>query len=118
MTMPPRPNVLVIMSDQHAPRFSGAYGHSIVRTPHLDRLARGGVVFENAYCASSICVPSRMAFMTGRHIHNIGVWDNGCPLPVNTVTWAHSLRAAGYDAVLAGKQHFRPQGQLHGFRAQ
>ncbi len=112
------PNILVIMSDQHAPMYSGPYGHSIVRTPNMDRLAARGTVFENAYCNSPICVPSRMTFMTGLHLHNSGIWDNGVPLPSDTVTWAHQIKAAGYDVVLAGKMHFRGLDQLHGFRTQ
>jgi len=113
-----RPNVLIIMSDEHAPQFSGAYGHPLVRTPSIDRLAREGVLFESAYCNSPLCVPSRMSFMTGRFVHRIGSWDNGTPLGSDVPTWAHLVRAAGYDAVLAGKQHFVGLDQLHGFRAQ
>ncbi len=113
-----RPNLLIIMSDEHAPQFSGAYGHPLVRTPHLDRLAAEGVLFEQAYCNSPICVPSRMSFMTGRYVHHVGAWDNAAPLASDVPTWAHLLRAAGYDAVLAGKQHFIGPDQRHGFRAQ
>jgi choline-sulfatase len=59
-----------------------------------------------------------MSFMTGRFVHQIGSWDNGTPLGSDVPTWAHLVRAAGYDAVLAGKQHFVGLDQLHGFRAQ
>lgn len=113
-----QPNILLIMSDEHAPMFSGTYGHPLVRTPHMDRLAARGVLFENAYCNSPLCLPSRMSFMTGRYIHNIEVWDNDSILATNDVTWPHRLRAIGYDAVLAGKQHFVGPDKLHGFRAQ
>ena len=112
------PNLLIIMADQHAPMFSGPYGHSVVRTPNMDRLASEGVVFDAAYCNSPLCVPSRMSFMTGRHIQHIGIWDNGVPLAAEAATWAHAVRMQGYDAVLAGKQHFRGPDRLHGFRAQ
>ena len=112
------PNLLIIMADQHAPMFSGPYGHSVVRTPNMDRLASEGVVFDAAYCNSPLCVPSRMSFMTGRHIQHIGIWDNGVPLASEAATWAHAVRTQGYDAVLAGKQHFRGPDRLHGFRAQ
>jgi choline-sulfatase len=112
------PNLLVIMSDEHAPHFSGAYGHPLVQTPHLDRLSAEGVLFENAYCNSPLCGPSRMSFMTGRHVHEIGAWDNSTPLASDVPTWAHMLRTAGYDVVLSGKQHFVGADQLHGFRAQ
>lgn len=113
-----QPNILLIMSDEHAPMFSGAYGHPLVQTPHMDGLAEQGVLFENAYCNSPLCLPSRMSFMTGRYIHNIEVWDNDSILATNAVTWPHRLRAVGYDVVLAGKQHFVGPDKLHGFRAQ
>ena len=115
---PGPPNLLIIMSDEHAPQFSGAYGHPLVQTPRLDRLAAEGVLFENAYCNSPLCVPSRMSFMTGRYVSAIGVWDNATPLASDIPTWAHVLRAAGYDAVLAGKQHFVGPDKRHGFRGQ
>jgi choline-sulfatase len=111
-------NILLILSDQHAFNVSGPYGHPIVQTPNLDRLAAEGVVFENNYCNSPICVPSRMSLMTGQHLRNNGIWDNGVPLPSDKVTWAHQLKSAGYDVVLSGKMHFRGLDQLHGFRAQ
>ena len=113
-----RPNLLVIMSDEHAPMYSGPYGHPLVQTPHMDRLAEEGVTFTNAYCNSPLCMPSRMSFMTGRYIHKIGAWDNAAPLRPDAVTWAHLLRAEGYDVVLSGKQHFGGMDQLHGFRTQ
>ena len=56
--------------------------------------------------------------MTGQYIHKIGAWDNAAPLRSDAVTWAHLLRAQGYDVVLSGKQHFGGMDQLHGFRAQ
>ncbi len=112
------PNLLVIMSDEHAPMFSGPYGHPLVQTPNLDRLAANGVTFTNAYCNSPLCMPSRMSFMTGKYIHRIGAWDNAAPLRPDAVTWAHRLRSVNYDVVLSGKQHFGGMDQLHGFRAQ
>jgi choline-sulfatase len=113
------PNLLVVMSDEHAPQFSGFGGHPVVQTPNLDRLAATGVHFANAYCASPLCTPSRMSFMTGRHVHrNPGGWDNTSHLSPDVATWAHAVRAAGYDCVLAGKQHFPDPAQLHGFREQ
>lgn len=113
-----RPNVLLIMSDEHAPQFSSVYGHPAVRTPNLERLAARGTTFDNAYCNAPLCVPSRMSFLSGRYVHEIGVWDNAVALDENVVTWAHLCRGAGYDAVLAGKQHFVGSDQLHGFREQ
>jgi arylsulfatase A-like enzyme len=56
---PDRPNILFICADEHGGPFSGAMGHSIVKTPNLDRLADSGVLFRNAYCGSPVCVPAR-----------------------------------------------------------
>ena len=116
--MDERPNILLIMTDEHAPMYSSAYGHSLVKSPNMDQLAEEGVTFDAAYCNSPLCLPSRMSFMTGRYIHKIRAYDNASPLPSDTPTWAHMLRAAGYDVVLSGKQHFCGPDQLHGFRGQ
>ena len=106
------------MADQHAPQYCEPYGHQMVKTPHLNRLAEKGIVFENAYSPCPVCVPSRMAFMTGKNIQNIGIWDNGVPLAEDEPTWAHHLRRAGYETALAGKMHFRGHDRLHGFQRQ
>lgn len=113
-----QPNILLIMSDEHAPMFSGPYGHPLVRTPNMDRLAAEGVTFANAYCNSPLCVPSRMSFMTGRYPSRVGVYDNASPLASDIPTWAYAARAAGYDTALCGKQHFVGPDQLHGFSRQ
>ena len=113
--MAERPNFLVIMSDQHNRRNLGCMGDQIVRTPNLDRLGAGGVVFENTYCASPLCVPSRMTFLTGRHCSDIEVWTNGCMLSSDIPTFAHALGVAGYEAVLGGRMHFVGPDQRHGF---
>ena len=113
-----KPNILIIMSDEHAPMYSSVYGHPIVRTPNMERLARAGATFDAAYCNSPLCMPSRMSFMTGRFVHKIGAWDNWTPMRSDQVTWAHRLRAVGYDVVLSGKQHFGGADQYHGFQRQ
>jgi len=114
----PKPNFLIIMSDEHAPMYSSVYGHPVVQTPNMERLADEGVTFDSAYCNSPICMASRMSFMTGRFIHNIGTWDNVTALRSDEITWAHRLRSLGYDVALSGKQHFGGADQLHGFQAQ
>ena len=78
-------------------------------------LAREGVVFESAYCASPLCAPSRSALLPGRRPSAIGAYDNAAELPAGTPTIAHVLRAAGYETTLAGKMHFVGPDQLHGF---
>ena len=109
------PNFLVILSDQHSPHLLGCAGDSLVRTPHLDRLAERGVLFDANYCAAPLCVPSRMTFLSGRHCSDINVWTNGCMLPSDIPTFAHGLGAAGYETILGGRMHFVGADQRHGF---
>ena len=113
--MDDRPNVLVIISDQHSKYHLGCYGDGVVRTPHLDGLARRGMRFDNAYCASPVCVPSRMSFMTGRRPSANRVWTNSHILSSAIPTWAHAMGAAGYETALLGRMHFIGPDQRHGF---
>ena len=110
-----RPNVLLVMADQMAPHFTGTYGHSVVKTPHLDALAERGVRFDAAYCHSPLCAPARFSMMAGRTISAIGAWDNAAEFPASIPTLAHHLQATGYRTVLSGKMHFVGPDQLHGF---
>ena len=110
-----RPNFLVIMSDEHDPAVMGCAGHPLARTPNLDRLAAAGARFDNAYCNSPICGPSRMSFLTGRYSHRIGVWDNGAPLPAEVPTFGHYFTAAGYETVLCGRSHLLGPDRQRGF---
>ncbi|MDD9986015.1 MAG: sulfatase-like hydrolase/transferase [Spirochaetaceae bacterium] len=113
-----RPNILVLMTDEHAAQFAGTYGHPFIATPGMDRLACEGVTFDAAYCNNPLCVPSRLSFMTGRYTHRCGGWDNSTALPVDAVTWPYLLRAQGYEAVLSGKMHLIGPDRLHGFERQ
>ncbi len=110
-----RPNILVLMSDQHSSHALGCYGDPIVRTPHLDALAASGTVFEHAYCQAPLCVPSRMSFLTGQQPSEIRVWSNADFLPSDIPTFAHTLGAAGYETLLIGRMHFNGADQWHGF---
>lgn len=109
------PNLLILMSDQHAAWATGAYGHPFIRTPRIDGMALRGITFDAAYCPSPICVPSRAAFITGRNAHRIEVWDNGSPLRSDFPGWPAYLANAGYQTVLTGKHHFVGPDQRHGF---
>ncbi len=113
--MSERPNILLIMSDEHDPAVTGCYGHPYVETPHLDRLAYEGTTFDNAYTACPICVPARMSFITGQYVHQIGTWDNGSPLPGSTPTIGSYLEASGYETVICGRTHFVGPERRHGF---
>jgi choline-sulfatase len=105
----------MIMADQLSALALPAYGHRTVRAPHLDRLAEGGVLFEQAYCNFPLCAPSRASLMSGRLASRIGVYDNAAEFPAAVPTMAHGLRAQGYRTCLAGKMHFVGPDQLHGF---
>ena len=71
-----RPNILILMSDQHSKHVLGCYGNEIVRTPNIDRLAAEGTRFTNAYTPAPLCIPARMSFMTARTPSRNRVWDN------------------------------------------
>ena len=108
-------NLLVLISDEHASRYLGCYGHPIVRTPNLDRLAARGTRFTNAYTNCPICVPARASFATGRYVHELGTWDNAFPFTGGVPTWADRLRQHGRPVVSIGKLHYRDDSVLGGF---
>ena len=102
------------MADQMAAQFLAPYGHKLVQTPNLSRLAREGVVFENCYSTSPLCAPARATIMNGLLPSRTGVYDNAAEFPSAIPTWAHYLRLAGYQTCLSGKMHFVGPDQLHG----
>jgi len=110
-----RPNFLILMADQLTARALPAYGNRIAKTPNMDALAESGVVFDSFYCNSPLCAPSRFSFLSGRQVSAIGAYDNAAEFPSQIPTFAHYLRAAGYQTVLSGKMHFCGADQLHGF---
>lgn len=106
-----RPNILFIMSDDHAAHAISAYGSKVNRTPNIDRLAKEGMRFDNFFCVNSICTPSRASILTGKYSHKNGVpvfntFDGDQP------TFVKSLKAAGYYTGIIGKWHLgsQPQG--------
>jgi choline-sulfatase len=113
--MSDQPNILVVMADQLSPAFLPAYGHEGVKAPHIDALAARGVVFENAYCGSPLCSPSRASFMAGLLPSRTRVYDNAAEFAADIPTYAHHLRRLGYRTVLSGKMHFCGPDQMHGF---
>lgn len=96
------PNVVFLMSDSHNPRISSTYGHPFVKTPNLDRLAEMGTVFEQAYCASPLCVPSRSAFMSGRYVHEIEVFNNCKVIPAEHPSYGGVLHDQGVHTAYVG----------------
>ena len=110
-----KPNIVVIMADQLAPHFTGAYGHKVANTPHMDALAARGMRFDAAYCNSPLCAPSRFAFMSGQLISRIAAYDNASEFKATVPTFAHYLKQLGYRTCLSGKMHFVGPDQMHGF---
>jgi arylsulfatase A-like enzyme len=100
-----RPNLLVVHTDQQSCWTIGAYGGSIVETPHMDRIAREGAHFTNFFTNSAFCTPSRGCFLTGRYPHNHGAYDNNIPLNRDEVTFAQVLKNLGYATGYSGKWH-------------
>lgn len=109
------PNILLVLCDQMVPFLTGAYGHPVVRTPALSRLAKKGVVFRAAYTNYPVCAPARASLLTGKYGAQTQCYDNAAMFPSDMPTIAHHLAAAGYDTVLSGKMHFIGPDQLHGF---
>ena len=94
-----KPNILYIMSDDHAAHAIGAYGSRLAKlnpTPTLDRLAREGMLFENCFCTNSICVPSRATILTGQYSQTNGALDLGGGLQPAQQTLPGLMKQAGY----------------------
>ena len=108
-------NLLILMSDEHDPRWIGCSGNSLMHTPNLDRLAARGLRFTDAYTTCPICVPARAAFAIGKYIHQIGFWDNADPYDGSMPSWHHRLRDQGHRVVSVGKLHFRSTDDDNGF---
>lgn len=100
-----RPNILFIMSDDHAAHAISAYGSRINRTPHLDRIASGGMRLTNCFCTNSICAPSRAAILTGTYNHINGVETLRDKFDGRQQTYPKLLQAAGYQTAIVGKWH-------------
>ena len=100
-----RPNVLLLCTDQQRFDALGASGNDEIETPNLDRLAAQGALFENCYVQNPVCGPSRASLMTGRYVHQHGLWANGVGLPDHERLFSKDLADAGYDCGLVGKFH-------------
>lgn len=110
-----KPNILVVISDEHRKDAMGCAGHPFVKTPHLDALAARGTRFTNAYTSSPMCVPTRAALACGDHVHRTGFWDSATPYDGSVEGWMHDLRAAGHKTVSIGKLHYRSSEDDNGF---
>lgn len=108
-------NFLIIQVDQLAANALAAYGNPVTQTPNIDALGESGTVFLNAHCPFPLCAPSRFAMMTGQLPSRIRAFDNAAEFVSEIPTFAHYLRARGYQTSLIGKMHFVGADQLHGF---
>jgi len=101
-----RPNIVFIMSDDHAYQAISAYSNRLTQTPNIDRIAKEGMLFSNACVTNSICAPSRAVILTGKHSHLNGKIDNNFPFDTTNVTFPQLLQANGYETAMFGKLHF------------
>ncbi|MFK7978350.1 MAG: sulfatase [Saprospiraceae bacterium] len=101
-----KPNILFIMSDDHAYQAISAYSNHLTETPNIDRIANEGMLFTNACVTNSICAPSRAVILTGKHSHLNGKIDNMFPFDTTNVTFPQLLQDAGYQTAMFGKLHF------------
>ncbi len=101
-----RPNIIFIMSDDHAYQAISAYDDTLIQTPNIDRIANEGMLFTNASVTNSICAPSRAVILTGKHSHINGKIDNLSKFDTSNVTFPQLLQKAGYQTAMFGKLHF------------
>ena len=100
-----RPNIVLVMADDHGYGDTGFTGHPFVKTPHLDAMAKTGVVFERFYASAPVCSPTRASVMTGRHPFRVNVPNHGHYMRPHEVTIAEALRQVGYVTGHFGKWH-------------
>ncbi|MBE0653873.1 MAG: sulfatase [Bacteroidales bacterium] len=103
---PKQPNIIFIMSDDHAYQAISAYSDHLIQTPNIDRIAENGMLFTNACVTNSICAPSRAVILTGKHSHINGKIDNYFPFDTTNVTFPQLFQQAGYQTAMFGKLHF------------
>ena len=108
-------NLIFIQSDNHNRAVTGCYGHAIVKTPTLDKIAARGVRFAASYSTSALCCPARAAMATGRYAYQTGYWDNAIAYDARIPSWMHRLRGQGHAVVAIGKLHYRSSDDDNGF---
>ena len=101
-----KPNILFIMSDDHAYQAISAYDDRLIQTPNIDRIADEGMLFTNASVTNSICAPSRAVILTGKHSHINGKIDNIAKFDDSQMTFPQLFKKNGYQTAMFGKLHF------------
>jgi arylsulfatase A-like enzyme len=100
-----RPNIVMILTDDHAAHSVSAYGSVVNRTPRIDEIADAGVRFDNCFATNALCSPSRASILTGTYSHVNGVTTLVTPIDAGQPTFISLLRAAGYRTAMVGKWH-------------
>ena len=108
-------NVLFLFSDEHQRDALGCYGHPLVKTPNLDKLAGRGTCFSNAYTSSPICVPARASMAAGEYVHKTRCWSNAQAYQGEPQSWGHRLQSQGHRVDSIGKLHYRAKEFDNGF---
>ncbi len=99
------PNIVFILSDNQRWDFMNCAGHPFVQTPSMDRLAKEGILFSNAFVTTSLCTPSRASFLTGQYVHTHGIRNNSTVWNNDNATFLELLKSVGYDTAFIGKWH-------------